>query len=428
MRSLRLTIVSSLACLLSMSAFGSGFLIPEQGAKASGMAGAFVATADDPSAIFYNPAGIAQQREMAFFGGTTFINFSNEFVGDPNDPFTAGVEGKYNRHLFNVPNVYGVIPIGNNLTVGIGAFAAFGLRTDWEKPFAGRYISQDADLKTMSFQPTLAWQTTDGRFAVGGGVEYRRARVILNANRMLPFPNPFTNRFVDVTNARLASDYGSDIGWSAGVLFKPNDRFRIGAAYRSSMDIDLEGKADFTQIPTGNAQLDALVAASVPPDQNINTVFPFPGIAQIGVAFKPAETWDVEFDIMHTQWSAFEALAVNFETTPSQNFVREQKWEDSNSYRVGVNKKATEAWDVRFGAVYDENPQPTEHVSPLLPDSDRIGVTIGTGWHGGPIRVDWSLMVLHFQDRDTEGINSEGFNGTYQTDAVLWSINAGYRF
>ena len=118
----------------------------------------------------------------------------------------------------------------------------------------------------------------------------------------------------------------------------------------------------------------------------------------------------------------------DFETTPSASFVREQEWENSNSYRLGFNKKASEAWDVRFGAVYDENPQPTQHVSPLLPDSDRIGATIGTGWHGGPLRVDWSLMVLHFKDRDTNGINSEGFNGKYQTDAVLWSINAGYRF
>jgi long-chain fatty acid transport protein len=85
-------------------------------------------------------------------------------------------------------------------------------------------------------------------------------------------------------------------------------------------------------------------------------------------------------------------------------------------------------WDIRLGAVYDVNPQPTEFVSPLLPDSDRIGVTMGTGWHSGPFRADWSLMVLHFKDRDTQGQNAEGFNGIYQTDAVLWSINLGYKF
>ncbi len=426
MRSLRLIIVSSLAFLLSLSAFGSGFLIPEQGAKASGMAGAFVATADDPSAIFYNPAGIAQQREMAFFAGTTLINFTNEFIGDTTSPITSGVEAKYNRHLFNIPNVYGIIPIGNNLTLGIGTFAAFGLRSDWERPFAGRYISQDADLKSMSFQPTLAWQTTDGRFAVGAGVEYRRARVILNANRMSL--NPFTGRVIDVANTRLVSEYGDDIGYSVGVLYKPSDRFRFGASYRADMDIDLEGDAEITQISSGNAQLDALVKSQLPPNQRINTVMPFPAIATVGVAFSPTETWDVELDLMHTKWSAFEALAVNFETTPAAGFVREQNWEDCSSYRLGINHEATDMWDVRFGAVYDENPQPTEAVSPLLPDSDRVGVTFGTGWHHGALRADWSLMVLHFLDRDTNGLNPEGFDGKYEMDAVLWSINLGYKF
>lgn len=426
MRSLRLTIAVSLTCLIAASAFGAGFLIPEQGAKASAMAGAFAATADDPSAIFYNPAGLAQQREVAAYAGTTIINFTNQFTGDPNSPVTSGLTGEYNRHTFNIPNMYAVLPIGENLTVGVGVFAAFGLRTDWEDPWVGRYISQDADLKTTSVNPAVAWQSSDGRIAIGGGVEYRRARVILNANRLAL--NPFTGRITDVANTRLVSDYGDDIGWNVGVLFKPSPRLRFGASYRTDMEIDLEGEAEITQISSGNAQFDAIVASQLPPDQRINTVFPFPSIATIAVAFSPNEDWDIELDILHTGWDNFEELAVNFESTPGASFVREQNWESSSSYRVGINHNATERWDVRGGFVYDENPQPVEAVSPLLPDSDRLGFTFGTGFHTGPFTVDWSLMVLHFQDRETEGVNPEGFEGTYETDALLWSVNLGYRF
>jgi long-chain fatty acid transport protein len=416
----------SMTCLLATSAFGSGFLIPEQGAKAASMAGAFAATADDPSAIFYNPAGIAQQREMAVLAGTTFINFTNEFTGDPTSPVTSGVEAKYNRHTFNVPNMYAIIPIGQNLTVGLGVFAAFGLRTDWADPFPGRYISKDADLKTTSVNPVIAWQSTGGKIAIGAGAEYRRARVILNANRMSL--NPFTGRVVDIANTRLVSDYGSDIGFNAGILLKPTDRFRIGASYRTAMDIDLKGDAEITQISTGNAQLDAIIATQLPPDQRINTKFPFPSIATVGVAFSPNADWDLEFDVLRTGWDRFKALTVNFETTPSANFTRPQNWEDSNSYRFGVNHNATANWDVRFGAVYDKNPQPTEAVSPLLPDSDRLGGSIGAGFHAGPLTIDGGLLVLHFKDRSTENSNPEGFNGIYETDALLWSVNLGYRF
>ena len=426
MRSLRLTITSLLALALAAPAFGAGFSIFEQGAKASGMAGAFVATADDPSAVFYNPAGIAQQRELSVLAGATIINFTNEFNGDPNSDVVSGVSAKYNRHTFVPPNMYAVVPIGNNLTVGVGVFAAWGLRTDWADPFAGRYISKDADLKTTSVNPVVAWQSSDGRIAIGGGVEYRRARVILSANRMAL--NPFTNRISDVANIRLVSDYGDDIGWNVGFLFKPTDQWRFGASYRSDMDIDLNGKAEVNQIASGNAQFDAIVKTQLPPNQNISTTLPFPAIAIGGIAFSPNDRWDFEFDVSHMTWERFKALAVNFETTPAASFTRVQNWKDSSAYRFGINHKATDMWDVRLGAVYDVNPQPVEAVSPLLPDSDRIGATMGTGLHTGPFVLDWSVMVLHFKDRSTEGQNAEGFNGTYEQDAVLWSFNLGYRF
>lgn len=428
MRSLTRTLLTIGCLAISASAFAAGFSIFEQGAKASGMAGAFVATADDPSAIFYNPAGLAQQREMTVLAGATFINFSNEFTGDPNSIYTSGTEGKYDRHTFVPPNMYAILPIGDNLTVGFGTFAAWGLRTDWADPWVGRFVSRDADLKTVSFQPTIAWQTADGRFAVGGGVEYRRSRVILSQNIALPFPNPFTGRITDIGNARLASDYGDDIGWNLGVLFKASDRFRFGLSYRSDMDIDLEGEADFTQISTGNPQLDALVAATFPQDDQISTTLPFPAVAAVGVAFSPTERVDVEFDVTHMTWSRFAALDVTFENNPANSFVREQNWKDSSAYRLGTNIEATPEWDVRLGVLYDENPQPVEAVSPLLPDSDRIGFTFGAGWHHGPWIVDGAAFILHFKDRSTEGRNPEGFDGTYETDAVLWSINFGYRF
>ncbi|MEA2490674.1 MAG: long-chain fatty acid transport protein, partial [Acidobacteriota bacterium] len=240
--------------------------------------------------------------------------------------------------------------------------------------------------------------------------------------------SPFSGRFVDVANIRLVSDYGDDIGWNLGVLFKPTPRLRIGAAYRSDMDIELEGDAEVSPISTGNAQFDAFVRTQLPPNQAINTTFPFPAIASAGIAFSPNDRWDIEFDVVRMTWSQFEALTVNFETTPAAGFTRPQNWEDSSSFRLGTNIEATPNWDVRLGAVYDQNPQPTEAVSPLLPDADRIGATMGAGWHAGPFVIDGSLMVLHFKDRSTNGLNAEGFNGTYKTDALLWSVNAGYRF
>jgi long-chain fatty acid transport protein len=415
--------------MIAGSALASGFGLYEQGSKAMAMGGAFAATADDPSAIFYNVAGLAQQRHFTVFAGGTTINFANEFRGDPNDEFTSGTSGFYRRHTFVLPNVYVTIPVGNSLTFGVGVMTPFGLRTNWQDPWVGRFISRDTNVKVLSIEPAGAWQSADGRFAVGLGAEYRRAHIVLNRNNAAPGNgvNPFTGRIVDVANVWLNSKWDSAWGYSAGVLYKA-DKFRVGASYRADMDINFTGDAVFTQIPTGNPQIDALVKAQLPPNQAISTTIPFPAIAAIGFALTTIPNTDVEFDYTRTTWSRFKSLDVNFSQTPAINLVSPQNWHDTNSYRIGVNHAATPEWDVRFGLLYDQNPQPTEAVSPLLPDADREGATFGVGYHSGPWVVDGTVLVLDFKTRSTQGLSGEGFNGTYKTNATLMSLNLGYRF
>jgi long-chain fatty acid transport protein len=426
----------SLALLaVSGAAFGAGFGLFEQGAKATAMGGAFAATADDPSAIFYNVAGIAQQRHTAFMGGGTGINFSNEFSGDPNDPFTSSSTGRYRAHTFVPPNAYFIMPIGSNLTVGAGVFTPFGLRTNWQDPWIGRFVSRDANIKTISVEPAVAWQTSDGRLAIGAGAEYRRAHVILVQNTTLPpgtvNVNPFSGRFVDIASAYLSSDWDHAWGWNAGVLLKPSPAWRIGASYRAPMDIDFKGTVAITQIPTGNAQLDAAIKPGLPPSQPVTTTINFPSIANVGIATTAIPNWDVEFDLVHTGWSRFNTLKVNFVTTPAASFSRKEGWKDSNSYRLGANRTVNSNWDVRFGVVYDKTPQPLDNVSPLLPDADREGASFGVGWHSGPWMIDATEFALHFKTRGPTNLQSSpeiNFNGTYHTDANLISLNLGYRF
>lgn len=422
-------LISAATLAVSGAAFGAGFGLFEQGAKATAMGGAFAATADDPSAIFYNVAGIAQQRRMAFMAGGTTINFSNQFTGDPNDALTAGTTGHYRAHTFVPPNVYVIVPIGSNLTFGVGVFTPFGLRTNWAEPWVGRFISRDANVKTLSVEPAIAWQTSDGRFAFGAGAEYRRSHIMLNRNNGAF--NPFNGKVSDTVNAYLESDWNNAWGYNVGFLAKPNDTFRFGISYRSEMTIDYKGRAHFTQIPTGTP-LDVLVKSQVPPTQGISTSINYPDMLAAGIATSAiGHDWDLEADILKTGWSTFKSLDVTFATNPTLlNFSRAQDWKDSYSYRLGANKKASDHWDVRLGVVYDKSPQPTSGVGPLLPDADRVGGSFGVGYHKGPWFIDATEFALHFKKHSTNGqSNAEtNFNGSYKTDANLISFNLGYRF
>ena len=420
-------LISAAMLAASGAAFGSGFGLYEQGAKATAMGGAFVATADDPSAIFYNVAGIAQQRKMSFLAGGTVIDFSNEFRGDPNDPLTVGTTDQYRKHTFLPPNAYLIVPFGDNITVGLGIFTPFGLRTNWAEPWVGRFVSRDANVKVLSVEPAIAWQTSDGRIAIGAGAEYRRSHIVLNRNNAAF--NPLTGRIFDSANAFLNSDWDTTTGWNAGVLFKPVPAWRLGLSYRSDSTIKYKGTATFTQILTGTP-IDAAVAAQLPPTQSIATSINFPAILSGGIATSAfGHNWDIEGDITRTTWSRFKDLKVTFGTTTALNFVKPQNWKDTYSYRLGANKKVTDMWDVRFGGLYDKNPQPTAGVGPLLPDADRIGATFGIGWHAGPIVADLTEFALHFKNRSTVGVfQNDNFHGSYKTNANLISLNLGYRF
>jgi long-chain fatty acid transport protein len=278
----------------------------------------------------------------------------------------------------------------------------------------------------VSVEPAIAWQTSDGRLAIGGGPEYRRAHVILARNSGAL--NPFNGRFADVASTYLASEWEDKWGWNVGVLFKPTGNWRIGASYRAPITIDFKGTATITQIPSGNAQFDAVVRTQLPPTQPVTTSVAMPHFAYLGVATSMIKDWDIEADIVHNNWKRFKEIQINFVNTPSFSFTRPQNWKNSMSYRLGANHPVAADWDIRLGTLYDQNPQPTEVVSPLLPDADRIGLSFGVGYHRGPFVIDVTEFALHFKKRSTEGRSSDNFNGTYRTDANLISVNVGYRF
>ncbi len=427
LRSPRIGILAVTLLALTPSAYSAGFSIFEQGSKATGMGGAFAATADDPSAMFYNVAGLAQQRKTSALVGATIITFQNQFEGA--GPFPGeGVVENYNTHTFTPPNAYLVVPIGENMTFGLGQFTAFGLRTDWRDPnrFSGRYVSQDANLKTISVQPSLAIKMMDDRLAVGFGAEYRTSRISLERNNLAI--NPFTQRIADVAHVRLNSDWESGWGWNLGVLFKPAQDWTLGASYRSAMDIDYKGDATFTQILTGYPQFDQIIASRIPPNQNISTTIAFPDFLHLGIATTMVPNWQIEFDAVRMGWSRFEEIVVNFENVSTPDLVIPEDWSDAYSLRLGGNRQVTDTWDIRLGALWDNTPQPVAAVGPLLPDSDRAGISFGVGFQGEHFSLELSELFLIFADRNTLGQSSDLFDGEYHTLANLIGVNLGYSF
>jgi len=405
-----------LALLPSLS-WGAGFALFEAGNKALGMGGAFTAVADDPSAMFWNPAGMAFQIDEGtqLMVGVTFIAPSKDFTGD--NPYPGeGYISSQESQVFYPPHFYWATPLSDRVNFSLGFSTPFGLGTWWdEEDFAGRFISKRADLMVFDLGAQVSWKICD-RLAIGGGIDYMTATIELKRNQ--PAINPYTQSVTDVAEIDLHSDGFSNNAWAwnAGFLFKLPAGFSIGGMYRSDFTIKgTSASAEFTQIPTGYADFDAGVAATLPAeDADVYTELNFPDYWQIGLAWSNEKfTISGQYGVMG--WNVFEELAIEFPDYPGLNSVIREDYEDSKQYRFGIDWRVSRMWALRAGYGFDESPQPIESMSPLLSDGDRDFYSAGIGFISkkGNWGFDVGYEYLTLQERSTQGRSYDGFDGLF---------------
>jgi len=427
----------SLAAVLAVAlpsarAWAGGFAIHEAGSKGILFAGAFAAQADDLSAMFFNPAGMTAQKSFAVDFGDSLI-FTKNALDNGANPFPGeGYSADMKKQIFFPPHLYVAYPVTPKFVLSFGTWFPYGLSTAWENQdsFAGRFLSQRVDLRTYALSLQGAYAVTDW-LSVGGGPELRIGDVKLQRN--VPFLNPFTNRVVDAAHLDIITDgFDSALSWAVGVQLKPCPRLKIGASYHAHADIEFQGIARFYPISTGNAQLDGVLAQRLPFNQELDasTIIQFPSLTMFGVSYDLTDRLTVEADAYYTTWKVFEdtILKINSPLLPDNGETRlVHDWKNTWRFSGGVNFQATKSFNIGVGALYDETPQPDEDVSPLLPDANRTGFTVGGGVKFGNTTIDVSNMFLFFHDRTTL-TNKDNFNGTYTAFTDLLVISLRHSF
>jgi long-chain fatty acid transport protein len=423
----RAVIVLVIALAAASPGLSAGFALFTQGAKASAMGdGAFVAQADDGSAMFFNVAGLGFQKERSIeFGGTLIKPADVDFSGRA--PFPGPTQSARGAENVSFPIHFSwVEPLGERTTFGLGVHAPFGLRTEWEDrdEFSGRFLSYYADIVAYDVNPSFAWQATE-EFSVGVGVIARLSS--WKQRRRLAQVNPFTGLPAEVADANLTTDMGDGYGWNAGILHRPTSWFSWGLSYRSQIDVEYEGETRLLQLTSGDFVFDQLVAAVIPFDERprFENELAFPDMAAVGLAFRISPRVLMETDVNWMGWDSFETIDLTFPDDPDFDETNPQDYEDSVTYRIGfeILSPTGSAW--RFGYAADESPQPDSSVSPLLPDADRHVYTFGWGREGTEVDLDLALLWVDLGRRTTAS-NSSNFNGVYESDAVLLAMTLGF--
>jgi long-chain fatty acid transport protein len=402
----------------------AGFALADPSAPGQGMAGAFAAQGSDPSAIFYNAAGIAFLPGKHLSLGATRFALSTDFTGA--DPYPGAGRREMLDISVPVPTAFYTQAVGQRVVLGIGLDAPFGLKTEWDDPsFSGRFISRLAELHAISVNPTLAYRVSD-RFSVGGGLDVRITSVKLQ--RDVPLVSPLDGQLLDIASARLESDTAVSYGFNVGVLAKPSAALSVGLAYRHKVTAQLGGRAAFTPRSTGNSILDGAVGTILPAGEvPLRTALAFPAVASFGVGYR-ADAWIVEADVNWFQWSTFKQIRLAFQGRADLDETIRENYQNSLQYRFGVERTLGPVWAIRAGYYYDASPAPAASVSPILPDPNRHALALGGSWRHGRLSVTAAADYILGEDRSTEGVNRDGFNGTYASTGTVLGLFFGYAF
>lgn len=215
------------------SALASGFAILEQSVRGLGNAFSGSAAAEDASTIFFNPAGLTRLSGKSVVGAGFYIFPSALFSNSGSTiitgtPLTGDNGGNGGESVF-VPNLYTAWDISDRLKFGLGINSPFGLKTEYNEDWVGRYYAVNSKLTTININPTLAAKLTPN-LSVGAGINLQYAKAELSnaidfgligfSNRLRTRPQA-TDGFVELD--------GDDWSWgyNLGLLYELNQRSRL---------------------------------------------------------------------------------------------------------------------------------------------------------------------------------------------------------
>ena len=442
-------------------AHASGFALQEQ--NASGLGNSFAgaaAAAEDASTIYFNPAGMSflPAGRQVVVGGD-WIDLSTKFsdggsvpsgFGTPAQRPLGGDGGDAGKAVL-VPNAYFATDVAPNLKAGLGISAPFGLKTEYDPSWAGRFQAIKSEVTSYNINPAVSWKMND-KTALAAGLNYQSFKAELtNAvntsaaafGAVLPVGG--LAAATGAANAVTASGQpegnvsvkGDDNGWgyNLGAMFQLAPQTRLGVAYRSAIKYHITGTVTFSNIPiaTLNAIDPTGRLAGAFASGNVSLDIKVPDTFSIALSHQIDSRWTLLGDVTRTGWSSIQNLTVVRDSGSTLSNTPEN-FRNTWRYGVGAIQRYNDAWSLKLGLAYDQTPVNDTDRTARLPDQSRKWVSIGGQWRMSPVStVDFGLAHLFVSDAS---INQNGGNttangqlvGTYKASINILGAQFAYRF
>ena len=401
MNILQRALVTGCICAPSLL-YARGISLFEQDAVATARGNAFVATADNPSAIFYNPAGITQLSGQQVRVGAYALTYQTSY-----HPPT-GAEVNSERAFEAIPQLYYTCSLSNwPVSFGLGVYSPFGLSMKWPENTGFRSVALEGSVQYFTVQPVIAWQAHP-TLSLGIGPTLNYARTDLKQG-LSPFAGNDSFRFKGDAFAP---------GFTAGIHWQPVEQHAFGIVYRSATTMDSHGNTKtFSTTPTVSLREGAEVE------------FEFPQSVTCGWSYRPTPQWNLEFDANWTDWASFGSMPIQ-QATPVPPLTL--NWRSSWYFAWGATRKFGNGWRASAGYIFSENTVPDRHFTPLVPDTDRHAWSVGVGRDCGRWSWDVAYQLTWGTPRTVTGsspsLAGQSADGRYEWWNHALAVSTGYRF
>jgi len=449
--------------------FAGGFALSGIGSRAISMGGAFRGLADDPTAMYWNPAGLGfmQTNVVAVAGagilpGSEFTNSKlNSLMpvaaNQPLEGFTFDkVTAESKVWLF--PNVFAVRGGECKWKYGLGIYVPYGLGAEWDafklptqmpnstggmtpllwsSGFPEKEMSSSIGI--VDAHPTVAYQVMDN-LSVGAGVSVLYGMIgIKKVKPHVSTTGGASYGYYLPTTMDLEGT-GMGFGGNLGAIYKVNDALQIGLSGKLPASVEIKGDAEVTTW-LSNAMNYALhsnnaayfVPATSGGKVDAKATLNLPADVGLGASYKVLPNLRVNADFAYTMWSSLDKITIELDPlTILDNAVAdpvmETKWEDTFRASLGgeylLNKLA-----LRAGFFFDQSPIPDSSLSPTWPDiSDKLSGNLGAGYNFGPVTVDANFEYISFSEREITTPTADNMPGTYNASVTAFNLGVTYPF
>jgi long-chain fatty acid transport protein len=404
--------------LLFSSVYSASMQAPSIGARATGMAGAFVAVSDDPSSLYNNPAGLGMLEGTSFMKGTTLIDPTAYYDIDGAD------REKSITPVQMISNVFITHNFNDSVSIGLGYYSPFGLGQIWEDDAALRGNSVRSEISLSNLQGGLSYRVADN-VLVGAGLAQGFAKMHTKSfTAVWPTGMPAPSE----ASAKMWGE-ASGINGNIGILWAPSENWTVGGTWRSETNVKFEGEVDFS--PQAYPKF----------DEDLTVDYTFPQTVSMGVSYSGFDRWLLSGQVDWVDWSRIDTITQKLDNpvtlfntitntvTVTDEIEISRDWKDRYILRLGAEYEVNPNFVLRGGYMWDPSPVPEETLDPLMFDVSNNRYSVGASFQIWKVYVDAAYMYTKGIRREAEDSeNALPTDGDYWGHSHVFELSTTYTF